>query len=86
MSFQIHEQYLDLESGHHVVKLRDGKKEHIVQWPVGIDSCPTCGHVHPKTNLDEIDPKAMVAEVIESINQSHTNMHEYAKKHGIPIK
>ena len=84
--FQVHEQYLDLESGHHVVKLRDGKTEHIVQIAVGFDSCPACGHVHPKTNLGELDPKAAVAQVIESLNQSHANMQEYAKKHGLSVK
>lgn len=70
----------------HVIELRDGEKIHLVQIAVGHNSCIACGRVHPKTNLDELDPKAMVAQVVESLNSSHTNMHEYAKKHGIPIK
>lgn len=85
MTFQIHEQYLDTDSGFHVTELRNGKTSHIVQIPVRHDSCPACGHVMPKA-LDGIDPKAMVAEVIEALNASHAAMHEYAQKHGIPIK
>lgn len=86
MSYQLHQQYLDLESGFHVIELRDGSKKHLVQIAVGHDSCPACGAVYPKTNLGEIDPKAAVAQVNEPLNASHANMHEYAKKHGLTIR
>lgn len=84
--FTLHEQYLDLASGFHVIELRDGKKQHIVQIAIGHDSCPACGAVHPKANLDEIDPKALVAQVNESLNASHTAMLAYARKHGIQVR
>jgi uncharacterized protein (UPF0212 family) len=86
MAFQVYQQHLDLESGFHVIELRDGSKRHLVQIAVGHDSCPACGRVHPKTNLDEIGPKAMVAEVIDSLNQSHANMLSYAERHGLQVK
>lgn len=84
--FQIHSQHLDTGSGFHVVELRDEKgNKHIVQIAVGHDSCPACGHVHPK-DLDGIVPQAAVAQVIESLNSSHANMHAYAQKHGLKVK
>lgn len=86
MSFSIHEQFLDVASGMHVIELRDGKTSHFVQIFVGHDACPACGHLTPKTNLDELDPKALVAEVNESLNKSHDQMRAYALKHGIKIK
>ena len=84
--FSLHRQYLNIESGMHVIELRDGEKVHLVQISVGHDSCIACGRVHPKTNLGEIDPKAMVAEVNEALNASHAAMLEYAKKHGLSVK
>ena len=84
--FTVHEQYLDLNSGFHVVKLRDGKTEHVVQIAIGHDSCPACGAVHPKDNLGELDPKAAVATVNEALNASQANMLAYARKHGVPIR
>lgn len=86
MTFQIHEQYLDLNAGFHVIELRDGKTSHIVQIAVGADSCPACGHLTPKDNLGQLDPKAAVAEINAALNASHTAMHVYAEKHGIPIR
>lgn len=86
MSFQIHQQHVDLGSGFHVIELRDGKKSHLVQIAIGHDSCPACGHVYPKTNLDEIDPKTMVAQVNESLDSSHSAMHAYARKHNLEVK
>lgn len=84
--FALHDQYLDLASGFHVIVLRDGKKEHIVQIAVGHDACPACGHVTPKDNIDVIDPKAMVAAVNEALNKSHADMLDYAQKHGVPVR
>jgi hypothetical protein len=84
--FSIHEQYLDTESGFHVIELRDGKKKHLVQIAVGHDSCPACGAVHPKTNLGELDPKAAVAQINAALDESHGNMLAYAKKHGLTVR
>lgn len=86
MAFSIHEEYIDSASGFHVIKLRDGKKEHVLQIGIGHCSCPACGAVHPKTNLGELDPKAATEAVIAALNESHIGMTEYAKKHGIPVK
>lgn len=85
--YNVHSQHLDLASGFHVIELRDEKGHtHIVQIAVGADSCPACGHAHPKDYLGQIDPKAMVAEVNANLNKSQADMLAYARKHGIPIK
>lgn len=84
--FALHEQYLDLASGFHVIELRDGKTQHLIQIAIGHDACPACGAVHPKTNLGELDPKVLVAEVNEQLNKSQAGMIAYARKHGIPLK
>jgi hypothetical protein len=86
MAYQIQEQHIDLESGFHVIILKDGKRSHIVQIAIGADACPACGHLTPKDNLGQIDPKSMVAAVNESLNKSQMDMLEYAKRHGIPVK
>jgi hypothetical protein len=85
--YQLYQQHLDSASGFHVIELRDehGNK-HLVQIAVGHDSCPACGHVHLPKDLDALDSKAMVAQVIESLNQSHADMHAYAQKHGLQVK
>jgi len=84
--FEVTEQYLDTASGFHVIKLRHGKTEHIVQIAVGHDTCPACGRVAPKDNLGELDPKAMVQGVQDDMNKSLQAQLAYAKKHGIPIR
>ena len=84
--FEVTEQYLDTASGFHVIKLRHGKTEHIVQIAVGHDTCPACGAVHPKTNIGELDPKAAVAQVIAELDYSQQNALAYAKKHGLQIR
>lgn len=84
--FVLHEQYLDLASGMHVMELRDGKVTHFLQIYVGHDSCPACGSVYPKNNLGEIDPKAKVADSGSSLSASLADMLAYATKHGIKVK
>jgi hypothetical protein len=85
--FQLHEQYLDLASGFHTIELRDERgNQHIVQIAIGADACPACGHLHPKDGLGDLDPKALVLEVAESLNKSHDEMRAYGDKHGIPIR
>lgn len=86
MAFSLHEQYIDSASGFHVIVLRDGKKEHLVQIALAADSCPACGAVHPKDNLGTIDPRAAVASVLEELNRSQSDITAYATKHGVQIK
>lgn len=87
MSYSLHQQYLNLDSGFHVLDFRDEKgRQHLVQIAVGLEGCPACGRVHPKDSLGEIDPKVLAGEVNEAVNTSHAAMLEYAKKHGIPVK
>jgi hypothetical protein len=82
-----HRQYLDMTSGFHVIELRDAQgNQHVIQLAVGHASCPTCGAVHPKANLDELDPEAVVAEVTKQLNASQQQMLAYAAKHGLKVK
>lgn len=83
--FALHEQYIDAASGFHVVVLRDGKKEHILQIGIGHDSCPACGVVHPKS-LDGVDPKQAVTSAISALDAQQAEMLEYAQKHGVKVR
>lgn len=87
MSFSLHSQHIDLSLGMHIVELRDPQGHQIIaQFAVGADTCPACGHMAPKSNLDELDPKAKIAELVETANNSHEGILEYARKHGLTVK
>jgi hypothetical protein len=85
--YSLHHQYLDLASGFHVIELRDERgHQHLVQLAVGHDACPACGAVHPKDNLDTLDPVAAVRQINEALNTSQQQMLIYAGKHGLAVK
>jgi uncharacterized protein (UPF0212 family) len=85
--YSIHKQQVDMASGFHVIELRDERgHQHFVQIAVGHNCCPACGAVYPKDNLGDIDPKAMLRDVAESLNKSEADVNEYAKKHGLKVK
>jgi hypothetical protein len=85
--FQLHSQHIDMASGFHLIELRDAAgNKHIVQIAVGAEKCPMCGAVYPKDNLGAIDPKAMVATVIDGLQAAQANVHAYSKKHGLKVK
>jgi hypothetical protein len=85
--FQTHAEYIDPESGFHVIELRDEHgARHLVQIAIGHEACPACGSVYPKTNTEEIDPKAAAANVAASLNLSQRNLLAYAAKHGVKVK
>jgi len=85
--YSLHQQYLDMATGFHVIELRDERgNRHLVQLTVGHDACPACGAVHPKDNLDSLDPVAAVREISEALNSSQQQMLRYAAKHGLNIK
>jgi hypothetical protein len=85
--FNLHEQYLDLASGFHVIELRDERgHRHLLQLAVGHDACPACGAVHPKDNLGALDPAAAVEQVKTALNASQQQMLIYAGKHGLSIR
>lgn len=85
--YNLHEQYLDLASGFHVIELRDERgNRHVVQLAVGHDACPACGAVHAKDNLGTLDPAAAVRSVNEALNLSQTQVLSYAQKHGLKIR
>jgi hypothetical protein len=85
--YSLHEQYLDLASGFHVIELRDQRgNRHLIQLAVGHDACPACGAVHPKDNLDALDPAAALRAVNEALNMSQQQMLTYAGKHGLTVR
>jgi len=85
--YSLHQQYLDLGSGFHVIELRDERgNRHLVQLAVGHDACPACGAVYPKNNLDDLDPAAAVDQVAETLNASQQQMLTYAGKHGLTVR
>ena len=45
-----------------------------------------CGAVHPKDNLDKLDPAAAVAQINEALNTSQRQMLNYAGKHGLTVR
>lgn len=85
--YSLHEQYLDLGSGFHVIELRDERgNRHLVQLAVGHDACPACGAVYPKNNLDDLNPAAAVQQVKESLNASQQQMLTYAGRHTLTVR
>jgi hypothetical protein len=85
--FSLHQQYLDVASGFHVVELRDERgNRHLVQLAIGHTSCPACGAVYPKDNLENLDPAAAVAAVNEALNTSQQQMLTYAGKHRLAVR
>jgi hypothetical protein len=85
--YSLHQQYLDMGSGFHVIELRDERgSRHLIQLAVGHDTCPACGAVHPRDNLDTLDPIATVEKITDEINASQQQMLIYAAKHGLTVK
>lgn len=85
--FRIHSQHVDSGSGYHNIELRDERgNRHMLQIAIGHETCPGCGAVYPKNNLDEIDPKAAVDKVSAALNRSKENMAAYAARHGVRVK
>ena len=85
--FSLHQQYLDLASGFHVIELRDERgHRHLVQLAVGHDSCPACGAVHPKDNLGQLNPASAAQQITEALNTSQRQMLDYAGKHGLTVR
>jgi len=87
MGYQVHKQYVDLESGFHVIELRDerGHKQ-VVQIMLGGAECPACGRLTPKDDLGDLDPSARIGEVTAERNLEQRNMIAYALKHGLILK
>ena len=85
--YSLHQQHLDTASGFHVIELRDERgHRHLVQLAVGHDTCPACGAVYPKDNLDTLDPAATVQQVRDALNTSQQQILMYAGKHGVVVK
>lgn len=84
---KVHEEINEAE-GMHLVVLREStsQAEHHLMIHLEHDSCPTCGHVKAKENLNEIDVRALIASEIAALNDSTERMRAYARKHKVPTK
>ncbi len=84
--YSLHQQYLDLASGFHVIELRDERgNRHLIQLAVGHDACPACGAVHPKDNLGSLDPAAAVRQInqaAEYVAATDACLRRQARAHG----
>lgn len=88
MSWNLKEHHFDHTAQRHYAVLHDpatGAEHHLVIY-TGHDSCPTCGHVQPKTNTGELDFAAILSEQIANLEQSHAQSVAYAKRHNVPVK
>jgi hypothetical protein len=83
-----HKEVLDLRTGMHLIPLIDPESgaEHRLQFNVGHESCPHCGHVKPQDELEKIDVKKIIAEEIDALNMSHASQRAYARRHGVPVR
>ena len=85
--YNLHEQYLDLASGFHVIELRTPQgQRHVVQIQLGHSACPACGAVRPQDHLGALDPAAAIAEVREALNTSQQQMLAYAARHQLEVR
>ena len=81
-------EHLDLRTGYHVITLSDPETGHThkLQIQTGADSCPSCGHVRPKTNHGQIDPKKHIEEELMALTKSHADQRAYAAKHRVKVR
>jgi uncharacterized protein (UPF0212 family) len=85
MSWKKVSEHVDVELGYHIAKLKNHAtgQEHIVQIAIGHEACPHCGGAKAKAGLSEFVPQDQIATVIEELNRSHTDIQEYARRHGL---
>ena len=87
MSWDVKHQHFEHDIQRHYAVLHDpttGAEHHVIIY-TGHDSCPTCGHVKPKTNTGEIDLKAIIKEELANLEQSHQQSAAFVKKHNLPV-
>lgn len=86
--WQLDEHFVDKRLGMYIAKLSEpeSEAEHRLQIELAHDSCPHCGHVRPKTNTHLIDGRAILAREMESLNQSHKNMDDWAARMNVPVR
>lgn len=87
MPYQIHTQYIDLDSGMHVAEIRNERgHKHIAQVALAKDGCVACGHLHAKDGLNDLEPKVMFAAVIAELDKGERDRLAYARKHNLKVK
>lgn len=86
MAYQLHDQYIDSASNFHVIELRDERgNKHLLQIAIGHEACPLCGHATVRDHED-IDVKAITADVISTLGESENAIKAHAARHGVRIK
>lgn len=88
MSWELKSQHVDKQLGMHILHLEEAwsKARHIIQILIGMDSCPLCGHVQPKTNTGEIDVPAILARELSALERVHQIIDAHAKRWNVRIR
>lgn len=87
MPWHLHEQYVDVASGFHVIELRDARgNQNFRQIMLRGLGCPACGAAHVKTNIEELDVQGTIAQAIAEQNFMEEQMLEHAKKNGLVVR
>lgn len=82
-----HKEVLDMQTGMHIIPLiHPSGAEHKLQINVRHESCPHCGHVHPQTELGELDVKKIVEDEIALLNQNQAAVADYVARHRLPVR
>jgi glutaredoxin len=83
-AWTIEEEYLDHETGHHVIVYRNkvSKAKHIAQVMTKA-ACPHCGHVRSLDSEKNVDIERERAVILEELNLLHQAEIDYATKHRI---
>lgn len=88
MSWNLISQHIDKQQGAHILRLEDAwsKARHMIKILIGMDCCPLCGHVQPKTNTGELDVRAILARELAALERVHSNIDAHAKRWGVPVR
>ena len=80
MSWQQHDEFVDLAQSRHVVvfKNRDTGEQHHLMNFFSLTKCPTCGNVQPGTPADFDKAKA---DTLAALNAHHRQSLAYREQH-----
>ena len=90
MSWEKVAEHIDEAQGTHSIFLEDRScspvAQHQIHILIGHDACVACGHVKPKANTGELDPRAIIAGEIAALNARTANVKAYGRKHNVRPK
>jgi hypothetical protein len=83
MAWRIHDEFIDLPQGRHVVVFHnpDTGAEHQLIHQFHLDVCPHCGHPNVTEEGEPIDFHQIKADTLEALNEHHQKSMAYREKH-----